>query len=85
MPVMGGFELLNRINNGHMPVIIMVTAFDQHAVPAFEAGAVDYLLKPISQQRLAQAVERAQRMARNPVQVGREYSPTARTDSTGNG
>lgn len=69
MPVMGGFELLNRLNTGHMPVIIMVTAYDQHAIRAFEAGAVDYLLKPISQQRLVQAVDRARRIALNPLEV----------------
>lgn len=69
MPAIGGFELLSRLTGGHMPVIIMVTAFDQHAVRAFEAGAVDYLLKPVSQARLQQAVERAARLHRNPQAV----------------
>ena len=69
MPVVDGFGLLDRLNTGHMPVIIMVTAYDQHAIRAFEAGAVDYLLKPVNQQRLSQAVERAQRIARNPHDV----------------
>jgi DNA-binding LytR/AlgR family response regulator len=69
MPGMDGFELLDRLTGGHMPVIIMVTAYDQHAIRAFEAGAVDYLLKPISQERLMQAVERANRLARNPLDV----------------
>lgn len=67
MPVMGGFELLDHLNGGHLPAVIMVTAYDQHAIQAFEAGAVDYLLKPVSQQRLLQAVERAKRMARSPL------------------
>jgi two-component system, LytTR family, response regulator len=69
MPVMGGFEVLDRLSGGFLPVIIMVTAYDQHAIRAFEAGAVDYLLKPISQQRLMQAVERAKRIAGNPLQA----------------
>jgi DNA-binding LytR/AlgR family response regulator len=69
MPVMSGFELLEHLNAGHLPAIIMVTAYDQHAIRAFEAGAVDYLLKPISQQRLMQAVERAERIAGNPLQA----------------
>ncbi len=69
MPGMGGFELLNRLQGGRLPVVIMVTAFDQHAVRAFEAGAIDYLLKPISQQRLQQAVERAARLHHNPQLV----------------
>lgn len=69
MPVMGGFELLNHFTGGYMPAIIMVTAFDQHAVRAFEAGAIDYLLKPVSPARLQQAVERAVRMRGNPRAV----------------
>ena len=45
----------------HVPVIVIVTARDQHAIEAFQSGAVDYLLKPVTQDRLAQAVERRQR------------------------
>ncbi len=69
MPVMGGFELLDHLAGGCMPVIIMVTAYDRHAIRAFEAGAVDYLLKPVSRQRLLQAVERANRIHRDPLAV----------------
>ncbi len=69
MPVMGGFELLEHLKGGFLPVIVMVTAFDRHAIQAFEAGAVDYLLKPISQQRLQQSVERARRICQHPAQV----------------
>jgi two-component system LytT family response regulator len=74
MPVMGGFELLQHLSGGHMPVIVMVTAYDQHAIRAFEAGAVDYLLKPVSRQRLLQAVERATRLQRNPVAVAEKIA-----------
>jgi two-component system, LytTR family, response regulator len=69
MPGMGGFELLSHLSGGRMPVIIMVTAFEQHAVRAFEAGAIDYLLKPVSQARLQQAVERASRLRGHPRAV----------------
>ena len=62
MPIMGGFELLSHFTGGYMPAIIMVTAFDQHAVRAFEAGAIDYLLKPVNPARLQQAVERTLRI-----------------------
>ncbi|HEX3684587.1 MAG TPA: LytTR family DNA-binding domain-containing protein [Bryobacteraceae bacterium] len=83
MPVMGGFELLDRLNGGYLPAIIMVTAYDQHAIRAFEAGAVDYLLKPIGHERLTQAVERAKRIARDPLQAAeslaqlQEFAPAA--------
>jgi len=69
MPVMGGFELLDHLNSGHLPAVIMVTAYDQHAIRAFEAGAIDYLLKPASQPRLVQAIERAKRISRSPLEA----------------
>jgi two-component system LytT family response regulator len=69
MPGMGGFELLTHLGSGLMPVIVMVTAYDKHAIRAFEAGVVDYLLKPISQARLQQALERARRLRRNPQAI----------------
>src|SRR5664279_3088907 len=45
MPVMGGFEVIRNLSGSRLPVVVMVTAFQQHAVQAFEAGAIDYLLK----------------------------------------
>lgn len=83
MPVMSGFELLDHLNGGWLPAVIMVTAYDQHAIRAFEAGAIDYLLKPISQQRLVLAIERAKRVFQNPAQAAeniarlQELAPTA--------
>jgi DNA-binding LytR/AlgR family response regulator len=63
MPVMGGLEVVRNLRHGtHMPVIVMVTAYDQYALEAFEAGAIDYLLKPVGEERLAEAVERAKRL-----------------------
>lgn len=69
MPAMGGFEVLKQIQGGRMPVFVMVTAFDQHAIRAFEAGALDYLLKPVTQARLQLSVERAARLHQNPAAV----------------
>jgi two-component system LytT family response regulator len=69
MPVMNGFELLEQLNGGHLPAIIMVTAYDQYAIQAFEAGAVDYLLKPIGQDRLVRSLDRVRRIAQNPALV----------------
>jgi len=63
MPAMGGLDAVRRLKQGpHIPVIVIVTAYDQFAIQAFEAGAVDYLLKPVGQERLAEAVERARRL-----------------------
>jgi two-component system LytT family response regulator len=63
MPVMGGLDVIRNLKGGkHLPVIVIVTAFDKFALQAFDAGAIDYLLKPVGQQRLAEAVERAKRV-----------------------
>ena len=59
MPVMNGFEVLNRICVDPIPVTVFVTAYDQYAIKAFEANASDYLLKPFSDQRFYQTLEKA--------------------------
>ncbi len=56
MPEMTGLEVLRRLQ--HRPAIVFTTAFDQHAVTAFELHAVDYLLKPFSRARFDAAVQR---------------------------
>jgi two-component system, LytTR family, response regulator len=63
MPAMGGLDVIRQLkHSAHAPVIVIVTAYDQHALQAFDAGAIDYLLKPVGQERLLQAVERARRL-----------------------
>jgi DNA-binding LytR/AlgR family response regulator len=69
MPVMSGFEVVRNLAGRTMPIIVVVTAFDQHAVEAFEAGAVDYLLKPVEDERLQKAVEHARGLHNQPVEV----------------
>jgi two-component system, LytTR family, response regulator len=69
MPLMGGFEVVRKLGGEHLPVIVIVTAFDEHAIQAFEAGAVDYLLKPVREDRLRKAVERAQNLQGKPLEV----------------
>jgi len=59
MPELDGFAVLNQVSPESLPIIIFTTAFDRHAVRAFEANALDYLLKPFDQERLHQAVNRA--------------------------
>jgi two-component system LytT family response regulator/two-component system response regulator LytT len=62
MPGLTGFEVARRmLDDGPSSHIIFVTAFDEHAIEAFEVNAVDYLLKPVDQMRLAIAVRRAHR------------------------
>jgi len=64
MPGMDGFEVLRRLSGREMPTVIFVTAYDEFALKAFDANALDYLLKPINDDRLAEAIERA-RQARD--------------------
>jgi two-component system response regulator LytT len=63
MPGLGGFEVARRLaeRGEDMPALVFVTAFDQHAIEAFEVNAVDYLLKPVEGGRLDQALQRARR------------------------
>jgi len=63
MPTIGGLDVVRNLKSGkNMPVIIFVTAYDRYALQAFEAGAIDYLLKPIRHERLIEALERAKRV-----------------------
>jgi len=59
MPDMDGFQVLKQIAPDAMPVVVFTTAYDQFAIRAFEAHALDYLLKPFDSERLHHAVERA--------------------------
>ncbi|MEQ9462128.1 MAG: LytTR family DNA-binding domain-containing protein [Haliea sp.] len=59
MPGMDGFEVLARLQADTLPMIVFVTAYDEYAVDAFKVHAVDYILKPVDEQRLQEAVERA--------------------------
>jgi len=59
MPDLDGFQVLSEVSADEMPVVIFTSAYDQYAIRAFEANALDYLLKPFDQERLHHAVERA--------------------------
>jgi two-component system LytT family response regulator len=58
MPHANGFEVLANLQQEQMPVIVFVTAFDQFALQAFKAHALDYLLKPLSEERFLEALKR---------------------------
>lgn len=57
MPKLNGFEMLELLD--YQPLVIFTTAYNQYAIKAFEVNAVDYLLKPFSEERLSDAVEKA--------------------------
>lgn len=59
MPELDGFGVLDKIAPERMPAVIFTSAYDQYAIRAFEANALDYLLKPFDQERLHHAVTRA--------------------------
>ncbi|MBU1096256.1 MAG: DNA-binding response regulator [Ignavibacteriae bacterium HGW-Ignavibacteriae-2] len=66
MPKINGFEMLELLDEP--PTIIFTTAFDQYALKAFEVNAIDYLLKPFSKDRFAEAVERAEKNINNKIE-----------------
>jgi len=64
MPVMGGLDVVRSLKGGaRVPAIVIVTAYDKFALQAFEAGAIDYLLKPVGHTRLEEALERVKRLS----------------------
>ncbi len=69
MPDRDGFEVLRRVPQAVLPVVIFTTAYDQHALRAFEVNALDYLLKPFKPVRFKEAVQRARDLIANK-QVG---------------
>ncbi|MDJ1505449.1 LytTR family DNA-binding domain-containing protein [Xanthocytophaga agilis] len=64
MPEMNGFELLQKLT--HIPMVIFATAYDAYAIKAFEENSVDYLLKPIEEERLAKTVEKIKNLKSTP-------------------
>ena len=75
MPGLTGFEVARRLLRAGVDAhFVFVTAFDQHAIEAFEVNAVDYLLKPVEADRLATAVDRARRRIQSDRQVARPQS-----------
>jgi two-component system LytT family response regulator len=59
MPVMDGFAVIRAIPENALPVIVFLTAYDQHAIKAFDAQALDYVVKPFSDARFRKAIARA--------------------------
>ncbi|MCF6264523.1 MAG: hypothetical protein L3J24_13170 [Xanthomonadales bacterium] len=75
---MSGFEVIRSLNPLKLPMIIFVTAFDQYAIKAFAANAIDYMLKPIDDSRLYQALFKTRdRISQNRAQQHSQGSANA--------
>jgi two-component system LytT family response regulator len=61
MPQMSGFDVIETVGTERMPLVIFVTAYDQHALRAFQVRALDYLLKPFDRDRFSEALTRARK------------------------
>src|SRR5437868_59088 len=70
MPGLDGFGVLRSLEGHCPPAIVFVTAFDRYALQAFEVHAVDYLMKPVSAERLQEAIQRSK--VHWKVQAGRQ-------------
>jgi DNA-binding LytR/AlgR family response regulator len=78
MPGLSGLEVVRALPPGApVPLVVFVTGYDQHALSAFEADALAYLLKPVEPERLSQAVDRALRLAATPAEHERERAHIA--------
>jgi DNA-binding LytR/AlgR family response regulator len=64
MPELDGIGVVRSLLAEHPPLVIFVTAYEQHALDAFEVGAIDYLLKPVRRERLEQAIHKARRQVK---------------------
>ena len=86
MPGMSGFDVIKQVPQESLPMIVFVTAFDRFAIEAFEAHALDYLLKPVDETRLERALDRvrAQHEQRQAV-AQREQLMAMLADLTGKG
>jgi two-component system LytT family response regulator len=73
MPGLTGFQVLRSLPRAVIPLVIFATGYDQHALAAFDANALAYLLKPVEAERLAWAVDRAQKLAASGSGKEREH------------
>jgi two-component system, LytTR family, response regulator len=76
MPELDGFQVLEALGSGHLPVIVFVTAFDDYALRAFDVSALDYLLKPFDRERFEKTLARveAQLSSREERKISAELS-----------
>ena len=75
MPELDGLEVIREVGPSEMPAVVFVTAYDEHALAAFEVHAFDYILKPVSRQRFTQAIDRVVGLIRTDVPSERPERP----------
>jgi len=86
MPGMSGFDVVKQVPQESLPMIVFVTAFDRYAIEAFEAHALDYLLKPVDEARLDRALDRVRGQYQQRQAVAqREQLMAMLADVTGKG
>jgi len=81
MPELGGFDVIRRRTPERMPVVVFLTAYDQYAIRAFDAEALDYLVKPVTEERFAATMRRVSKRLRTGASTTPEPTivvPTAR-------
>lgn len=71
MPGLDGFGVLSEIEGGHVPMVLFITAYDEHAQRAFDVHAVDYVLKPVDADRFRAAFDKARKQRANAVAAER--------------
>jgi len=81
MPGMSGLEVAAQLESAHAPLIVFVTAFDEHAIKAFELNAVDYLLKPYDKDRLQKTLVRLRGRRSEAPEAGATAIHTARAQT----
>jgi two-component system LytT family response regulator len=74
IPEMDGFEVIREVGANRMPFVLFVTAYDEYALRAFEAHALDYLMKPVNRERFRAAVGRAKEIVRGVREGGMRAS-----------
>lgn len=77
MPELDGFEVVRAVGAERMPAVVFVTAYDEHALAAFEVHALDYILKPVNRERFARAMDRVVRLVRT-APAAPDAAPLAR-------
>ncbi len=72
MPGLDGFGVVRAMIGAPAPLFVFVTAYDKYAIDAFEANALDYIVKPVEEERLSDALHRAREVLRNKAAASRE-------------